>query len=98
MTVAKEPGHRGEHEVTVKTIAQGRSGVSGEPVVTNSCVSFRTRGCGCNGHPAFPAPSDFHRAKCSEQTRANERRDREAVSAAVRKIESELSSPATGSR
>jgi hypothetical protein len=23
-TVAKEPGHRGEHEVTVKTIAQGR--------------------------------------------------------------------------
>jgi hypothetical protein len=26
MTVAKEPGHRGEHEVTVKTIAQGRPG------------------------------------------------------------------------
>jgi len=25
-TVAKEPGHRGEHEVTVKTIAQGRLG------------------------------------------------------------------------
>ena len=33
-TVAKEPGHRGEHEVTVKTIAQGELGVSGEPVVT----------------------------------------------------------------
>ena len=27
------------------------------PVVTNSCVFvFYTRGCGCNGHPAFPAP------------------------------------------
>jgi hypothetical protein len=26
--VAKEPGHRGEHEVTVKTIAQGRPDVS----------------------------------------------------------------------
>jgi hypothetical protein len=34
MTVAKEPGHRGEREVNVKTIAQGRSGVSAEPVVT----------------------------------------------------------------
>jgi hypothetical protein len=33
-TVAKEPGHRGEHEVTVKTIAQGRPDVSGESVVT----------------------------------------------------------------
>src|SRR6266566_770378 len=27
-TVAKEPGHWGEHEVTVKTIAQGRSDCS----------------------------------------------------------------------
>jgi hypothetical protein len=33
-TVAKEPGHRGEHEVTVKTIAQGRPDCFGEPVVT----------------------------------------------------------------
>src|SRR6202030_2788772 len=44
---------------TVKTIAQGRPGVSGEPVVTTLVcfVLFRTRGCGCGGHPAFPAPS-----------------------------------------
>jgi hypothetical protein len=29
-----------------------------EPVVTCSCaLSFRTRGCGCNWRPAFPAPS-----------------------------------------
>jgi hypothetical protein len=27
MTVAKEPGHRGEHEVTVKTIACGNAGL-----------------------------------------------------------------------
>jgi len=59
-TVAKEPGRRGEHEVTVKTIAQGRPDVFGEPVVTTLvCFLFRTRGCGCIGHPAFPAPSDF---------------------------------------
>jgi hypothetical protein len=62
-TVAKEPGHRGEHEGNRKTIAQGRPGFSGEPVVTNSCaLSIRTRGYGCGGHPAFPAPSVFSRA------------------------------------
>jgi hypothetical protein len=62
-TVAKEPDHRpitGEHVIGVKTIAQGRPGNSGEPVVT-MLVWFLipTRGCGCIGHPAFPAPSDF---------------------------------------
>src|SRR6266487_6566761 len=32
---------------------------SGEPVVTTLVcfILFRTRGCGCIGHPAFPAPS-----------------------------------------
>src|ERR1700730_3248006 len=46
--VAKEPGHRGEHEVTVKTIAQGRPGCCGEPVVTMLvCLSkLCMRGCG----------------------------------------------------
>jgi hypothetical protein len=39
-TVAKEPGHRGEHEVTVKTIAQGMSVDDVEPVVTNSSCLF----------------------------------------------------------
>jgi hypothetical protein len=34
-----------------------------EPVVTTLVcfASFRTRGCGCSGHPAFPAPSVFSR-------------------------------------
>jgi hypothetical protein len=47
---AKEP---------VKTIAQGMPGQPGEPMATTLvCFLFRTRGCGCSGHPAFPAPSD----------------------------------------
>jgi hypothetical protein len=45
---------------TVKTIAQGRPGYSGEPVVTYSyAFHFCMRGYGCDGHPAFPAPSVF---------------------------------------
>ncbi len=39
---------------------------SGVPVVTTLvCFTlFRTRGCGCIGHPAIPAPSVFREAKC----------------------------------
>ncbi len=33
-TVAKSPAHRGEHEISRKTIARGMPGDSGEPVVT----------------------------------------------------------------
>jgi hypothetical protein len=43
MTVAKEPGHRGEHEVTVKTIARGKPDDSGVPVVTNARAFYTTR-------------------------------------------------------
>ena len=55
--MSKNSDHRGEHEVAVKTIVQGRPVCSGEPVVT-MLVCFlrlhaRLRGC---GHPAFPAP------------------------------------------
>ena len=33
-------------------------GDPGATVVTNACVLLPyTRGCGCNGHPAFPTPS-----------------------------------------
>ena len=59
-TVAKEPGHRGERGVTVKTNAQGMSGCFGVPVVTIARALFCcVRGCGCIVHPAFPAPSIF---------------------------------------
>src|SRR4030081_1570484 len=41
-----------------ETMAQGRPECSGEPVVTTLvCFLLCTRGCGCTGHPAFPAPS-----------------------------------------
>jgi hypothetical protein len=39
-TVAKEPGHRGEHEISRSTVAQGVSDCFGEPVVTCSCAFF----------------------------------------------------------
>ena len=55
--VARKPGHLGEREAAVKTIACGNAGCPGATVVTNARVYYTsTRGCGCNGHPAFPAP------------------------------------------
>jgi hypothetical protein len=38
---------------------------------------FRTRGCGCGGHPAFPAPSAFGGGSCT--ARANSRRESESL-------------------
>src|SRR5260370_14519510 len=58
-TVSNKPGHRGEREVSRKTIAQGRPGLlrcTCGDYARVLCL-FRTRGCGCIGHPAFPAPS-----------------------------------------
>src|SRR5260370_19730525 len=58
-TVSIKRGHRGEHEVSHKTIARGMPVESVCPVVTMLVcfVLFRTRGCGCGERPAFPAPS-----------------------------------------
>src|SRR6266478_5190095 len=57
----KKRGHRGEREVSRKTIARGMPGRSGVTVVTMLvCLFFyHTRGCGCIARPAFPAPSDI---------------------------------------
>jgi hypothetical protein len=53
-------------------------GRSGGPVVTYSCAFvFRTRGCGCIGHSAFPTPSG---AELLMTKLARMRRDRKAVS------------------
>ena len=56
--VARKPDHQGEHEISRKTIAQGRPDVSAEPVC--SCAHFLcidcTRDRGCSAHPVFPAP------------------------------------------
>ena len=52
---ARSPGR-----VRRKPLTPSRAGMPGDPgatVVTNACVYYSyTRGCGCNGHPAFPAP------------------------------------------
>jgi hypothetical protein len=59
-TVSTKHGHRGEHEVSRKTIARGMPGDSGVTVVTMLVCFFHcTRGCGRIVRPAFPAPSDF---------------------------------------
>src|SRR6266436_6238373 len=57
-TVSNKPGHRGEHEVSRKTIARGMPGRSGVTVVTMLVCFFilhaRPRRI---ARPAFPAPS-----------------------------------------
>src|ERR1700721_3530173 len=44
-------------------------GDPGAPVVTNARVYYHyTRGCGCNGHPAFPTPSKGRRILATTRT------------------------------
>src|SRR5882724_13371543 len=61
MTVSNKPGHRGEREVSRKTIARGMPGDfrCDRGDYARVLVLFRTRDCGRVGRPAFPAPSDF---------------------------------------
>jgi hypothetical protein len=59
---ARRPGPQGEHDISRKTIAWGMPDVSGASAVNtrvHTPTTKRTRGCGCIGHPAFPAPSYF---------------------------------------
>src|SRR5258706_13917467 len=70
-TVSNKPGHRGEREVSRKTIARGMPGETGVTVVTTLvCLFFYTRGCGRIERPAFPAPSDLQKAGRCWKTRA----------------------------
>ena len=56
--VARKPGHQGELGVSRKTIVQGMPGRIRCTCGEYSCAFyFCTRGYGCSGHPAFPAPS-----------------------------------------
>jgi hypothetical protein len=51
---ARSPGR---DEGNRNTIACGNAGCPGATVVTNACAFYYcARGCGCNGHPAFPTP------------------------------------------
>jgi hypothetical protein len=80
MTVAKEPGHRGERDISRKTIARGMPGVSGVTVVTNACAFYTP-------HAAAGASSARHSlrplfsgdATSKQNSRENMRRDRGAV-------------------
>jgi hypothetical protein len=78
--VTRKPDHRGEHEISRKTIARGMPGDPGVTVVTMLvCFLFCRRGCGRGGRPAFPAPSEVRGREVPGKTRAHRRRDREAV-------------------
>ena len=62
VTGARKPGPRGERDISRKTIAWGMPDVSGASAVNtrvHTPTTERTRGCGCIGHPAFPAPSSI---------------------------------------
>jgi hypothetical protein len=58
-TVARKPVHRGEHEGTRKTIAQGKPGCLRWTCMLVCALFYAhcTRDRGCSVHPAFPAPS-----------------------------------------
>jgi hypothetical protein len=58
-TVARKPGHRGEHGINRKTVVQGMPGCLGEPVVSLLVwfFHFPREAAGALAHPAFPAPS-----------------------------------------
>ena len=74
MTVTKKSWTPRRARSSVNTIAQGVPDRFGEPVVTYSCATLhRPRGCGCVGHPAFPAPSLIE-GRDSCKTRAHSRR------------------------
>src|SRR5664279_6484495 len=53
---ARSPGRA--RNKPLKPLRAGMPGDPGATVVTNSCAYLLcARGCGCNGHPAFPTPS-----------------------------------------
>src|SRR5258707_12205060 len=76
-TVSNKPGHRGEREVSRKTIARGMPGyfrcTCGD--YARVLYLFRTRGYGCIGHPAFPAPSVLRGANGFCKTSGASRRE-----------------------
>ncbi len=58
---------------------------AGEPVVTTVCLLPLHTGCGCIGHPAFPAPSVFWRDTARHSPGRFAPRDRKIVSAIERR-------------
>ena len=60
-TVARKPGHRGEHEASRKTIVRGMpvESVFACGDYARVLSPFARETAGATAHPAFPAPSDF---------------------------------------
>ena len=76
---------------TVKTIARGMPGVfrCDRGDYARMLILFCMRGCGRIKRPAFPAPSDIRRRDVQGKTRADARRDREAVPMGMRCLKTE---------
>src|ERR1700693_3364215 len=73
-TVATKQRSPRRARISRKTIAWGMPDVSGASAVNtrvHTPTPKRTRGCGCIGHPAFPAPSDDQKAQSFRKTRTH---------------------------
>jgi hypothetical protein len=89
MTVTRKPDHRGEHEISRKTIARGMPGVSGVTVVTNARAFYPTRAAaGASGarHSLLPLILE---GQCSCTTRPH-RAARTRTHTCCLQIESEM--------
>src|SRR6478752_4777974 len=91
-TVSNKPGHRGEHEVSRKTIARGMPGLfrCDRGDYARVPFFFRPRGCGasCARHSLRPLISES--GKFRQTSREKPRRDREAVSVCGGLLKSEV--------
>ena len=75
--MSNKPGHRGEREVSRKTIARGMPGDfrCDRGDYARVFVFYHTRGCGCIARPAFPAPSEFRGREIDGKTSDASRRE-----------------------
>ena len=80
-TVSNKRGHRGEHEVSRKTIARGMPGYSGVPVVTTLVcfVSIAREAAGALGTRHSLRPLISQGRELQANLARKPRRDREAV-------------------
>jgi hypothetical protein len=84
MTVAIKLVHRGEYEVSRKTIRAGKAGSLGCTCGQRPAHFFRAGAAGASRHPAFPAPSPIDEGtKCRKTSGARRRGTRAFVLSAV---------------
>ena len=83
--MARKPGHRGERDISCKTIARGMPGVSGVTVVTTLVCYLHTahEATGASGARHSLRPLIFRGQEISAKLAQNMRRDREAMSGMV---------------